>query len=600
MISATIEEQKTETIIDPSPSSEVEWKSMFRSRFRYRVLFKGMIEQFRWCSRQVTVAVEGVHSSAGDVAYGILTDGTCILTGEGGAPDQSDKGVIADGSIRSQKHLLVLGDRGCGKSYFLKKEAERDASNRNVYSINVEELPQGENSSVSTATVLHELLQKAKRSTPCTLVVDDLHLICNTKSSTAPWITAQLASSICDLLEDVRSGHLDIRLIASAVDRESLDPRLTSAENLGLCVTQLIPPATVQERVECMLHCFHDLQVEVTPEMRDEMERVAVNCHAFTPRDFFRLADTAVIHAVTECGSAKSVAPACITDAARKIRPSSLRQFDVSIPTVSWNDIGGSEEAKTVLRDVVSWCLGKQRWIFETFPISPPKGVLLYGPPGCSKTMLAKALAHESQLNFISIKGPEVFSKWVGDSEKAVRDIFTRARNAAPCIVFIDELDGMCGHRGGGGVSDRVISQFLTELDGLPSAFAGKSNALVFVAATNRPDSIDAAVLRPGRIDRCVYIGLPSTSERCAIVRIHFSRIPVDDTLTPEYVAEQTEGYTGAEVVAVVKEASLVAVSEEEDAQFLSRKHVDTALKKVRPRIKPEDVRWYKNWSTRK
>ncbi|RNC31248.1 putative Transitional endoplasmic reticulum ATPase, partial [Trypanosoma cruzi] len=329
-------------------------------------------------------------------------------------------------------------------------------------------------------------------------------------------------------------------------------------ERFGKRVT-LLTPGSAEERYVCLKTCLKERDA-LDSVSEETLLTVSQEAHGFTQCDLARLVEVAMVENFKMTGNV-AVSDEALLAAAKLVRPSALKQFEVSVPNVTWNDIGGSEDAKKTLQDCVAWCLGKQQWIFRKFKLSPPQGVLLYGPPGCSKTMLAKALANESKMNFISVKGPEVFSKWVGDSEKAVRDIFTRARAVAPCVIFIDELDGMCAHRGSGGVSDRVISQFLTELDGLPAALNEKSDALVFVAATNRPDNIDTAVLRPGRIDRKVYVGLPDVSERRAIVSIHFARIPVATDLDADYVANRTEGYSGAEVVAVVKEAAFLRVT---------------------------------------
>ncbi|EPY21425.1 AAA family ATPase [Strigomonas culicis] len=393
---------------------------------------------------------------------------------------------------------------------------------------------------------------------------------------------------------------LNVRVVAAAPHRDALDAALVAPSLLGQHVVTLFPPSTAAEREMVFCSCLSQVGAAVEGgAVAAAAAEVAAHGHGFTQRDLFRLAEASVLEAVRRDGRVEALTAADIHTARRAIRPSSLQQFDVAIPEVTWADIGGSAEAKRTLQEVVAWCLGKQAWLFQEFRLTPPKGVLLYGPPGCSKTMLAKALANESRMNFISVKGPEVFSKWVGDSEKAVRDIFARARAVAPCVVFIDELDGMCGHRGSGGVSDRVISQFLTELDGLPAAFSEKSNALIFVAATNRPDNIDGAVLRPGRIDRCVHVGLPTQSEREAIVAIQFRRMPTEAALTARFVAERTEGYTGAEVVAVVKEAAFTAISEDAMAEQLLTRHVLVALRKVTPRISAADVQWYKQWATR-
>ena len=328
----------------------------------------------------------------------------------------------------------------------------------------------------------------------------------------------------------------------------------------------------------------------------DSVQLVAKKTNGFTIRDLTEIMRWAVTCAFERC-SELSISSADLVKAATLVRPSALKSIDFTVPTVKWSDIGGSGEAKEALQQCVSWCLGEGKALFEKFKMTPPRGVLLYGPPGCSKTMLAKALANESNMNFVSIKGPEVFSKWVGDSEKAVRTIFNRARAVAPCVIFIDELDGMCGHRGGGGVSDRVISQFLSELDGLPAAMSKKTDSIMLVAATNRPENIDGAVLRPGRIDRKVYVGLPNVEERKAIASIGLRSMPVGPGVDAQLIAERTNGYTGAEIIAVCKESAFHAIAVSDAADVVGVADVEAALIKVRPRVTAADEAWYHRWA---
>ena len=229
----------------------------------------------------------------------------------------------------------------------------------------------------------------------------------------------------------------------------------------------------------------------------------------------------------------------------KEIEPSALREVFVEVPDVNWEDIGGLKDVKQELQEAVEWPL-KYHGLFVHSDATPPKGILLYGPPGTGKTLMAKAAAHESEANFISIKGPELLSKWVGESEKGVREVFRKARQAAPCIVFFDEIDAIAPTRGHGSdshVTERVISQLLTEMDGLEVL----SNVII-IAATNRPDIIDAALLRPGRFDRLLYVPPPDKEARMQILKIHTSKKPLADDVNIDTVANQTEGYTGADI----------------------------------------------------
>jgi transitional endoplasmic reticulum ATPase len=283
----------------------------------------------------------------------------------------------------------------------------------------------------------------------------------------------------------------------------------------------------------------------------------------------------------------------------KEIEPSALREVFVEIPDVKWDDIGGLADVKQELQEAVEWPL-KYQGLFLYSDATPPKGILLYGPPGTGKTLMAKAAAHESEANFISIKGPELLSKWVGESEKGVREVFRKARQAAPCIVFFDEIDAIAPNRGGMGsdshVTERVISQLLTELDGLEVL----SNVII-IAATNRPDIIDAALLRPGRFDRLLYVPPPDKESRIQIFKIHTSKKPLADDVNIETLAAHTEGYTGADIAALASAAVMLALrvhiekykdpKKAESAKKelkINMKNFEEAMKKIRPLSKHE------------
>lgn len=595
-------------------SAGLQWKSFFRHSFFHTILYKNMRATLRTSLFTLIADVEEVTPSEDEdcseapCPYGLLTSETTLTVASLQPELLSSKEVSTEpqscftsGSLRETNHKLVLGEEGTGKTYTLHKEVlQHKESGRRILYLDVEALGRAEEDTIRSRITLHELFQDAIVQAPSTVVIDDLHLICSESSSLVgtAWVKNLLSRGLVEEMQAIRAAQADVVILASAVSLTDLHSSLVSPHALGPFVHQLEPPAEVSEKVACLSQCLQDVTGASVEEVRSmELSDVVKCTNGYTQRDFKRLVELAATSSFQ-----KTCSLSCTTEelirCARLLQPSSLRQFEVSVPNVTWSDIGGSEEAKLTLQQVVKWALGEEREVFEMFHLSPPRGVLLYGPPGCSKTMLAKALANESHLNFISVKGPEVFSKWVGDSEKAVRNIFARARAASPCVVFIDELDGMCGHRGQGGVSDRVISQFLTELDGLPSAMSKKKNehSIVFVAATNRPDNIDGAVLRPGRIDKLVYVGLPGSEERSSIVSIQLKRIPAATDVSPDWVASLTEGYSGAEVVAVIKEAAFHALAQTIEAEQLTRENIMASLQKIRPRTRPEDVAWYLQW----
>ena len=245
-------------------------------------------------------------------------------------------------------------------------------------------------------------------------------------------------------------------------------------------------------------------------------------------------------------------------DVMNEMEPSAMREVFVEVPDVKWDGIGGLEDVKQELKEAVEWPL-KYQTVFAYIDATPPKGILLYGPPGTGKTLLAKAAATESEANFISVKGPELLSKWVGESEKGVREIFRKARQAAPCIIFFDEMDAIAPTRGGdfgnSHVTERVISQMLTELDGLEVL-----TNIVVIAATNRPDIIDSALLRPGRFDRLLYVPPPDEQSRIQILQIHTKKKPLGKDVKLEELASQMEGYTGADIAAVASRSGYASL----------------------------------------
>ncbi len=278
-------------------------------------------------------------------------------------------------------------------------------------------------------------------------------------------------------------------------------------------------------------------------------------------------------------------------EALKVVRPSAMREVLVETPDVSWEDVGGLEEVKDKLREAVEWPLQKPE-IFKRMGIRPPRGILLYGPPGTGKTLLAKAVAKESEANFILVNGPSLLSKWVGESEKAVREIFRKARQTAPTILFFDEIDALAPRRSADGenhVTERVVNQLLTEMDGLESL-----NDVVIIAATNRPDIVDPALLRPGRFDRVILTSVPEAESRKKIFLIYLQRMPIAADVDVDSLAERTEGYVGADIDGVCREAAMIALREDQKAKEVTLKHFEKALESVKPSVDKEIMDVYK------
>jgi len=279
-------------------------------------------------------------------------------------------------------------------------------------------------------------------------------------------------------------------------------------------------------------------------------------------------------------------------EALKMVRPSALREVLLETPNVSWDDVGGLKDVKQELIEAVEWPI-KQSTSFTRLGIKPPKGILLYGPPGTGKTLLAKAVAKESEANFIPVKGPELLSKWVGESEKAVREVFKKARQASPAIIFFDEIDSIAPRRGfaegeGSHTAERVVNQLLTEMDGLQDL-----NDIVIIAATNRPDILDTALLRPGRFDRIVYVPAPDKEARKEIFHVHTKGMPLAKDVNLKTLVDKTEGYVGADIESLCREAAILALRENMNAKEIKMKHFEAALEKVRPSVTPDVEKAY-------
>jgi transitional endoplasmic reticulum ATPase len=284
------------------------------------------------------------------------------------------------------------------------------------------------------------------------------------------------------------------------------------------------------------------------------------------------------------------ISMADFTSAAADVEPGGMRGVLAEIPKVSWDDIGGLDDVRNKLKEV--FLTDANREAFERLGIPPSRGILLYGPPGTGKTLVAKAMANESGTNFISVSGPELIVKWVGESEKAIRQTFRRAKQMAPCIIFFDEMDAIAPVRGNGAdsrFSERMVAQLLTSMDGI------ENMGDVFVmGATNRPDMIDPALLRPGRFDSMVLIGKPDTASRLSILKVHSSKMPLKG-VDLEDIARRTDGYVGADLAALCREAALCAYRRDHDAPCVESRDFEKALQEVKPSVKPEVLDSYKN-----
>ncbi len=504
--------------------------------------------------------------------------------------------------IEAPKGVLLHGPPGTGKTLLAKAVANE--VNANFYAINGPEIMSkfyGE-----SEERLREIFKQAQENAPSIIFIDEIDAIAPRREEVTGEVEKRVVAQLLALMDGLQARG-KVVVIGATNRPNALDPALRRPGRFDREIEIGVP--NTEARLEILQ--VHTRGVPLAEDV--DLKKLAEMTHGFVGADLAALVKEAAMRALrrvlpkidlkaekipVEVLNELKVTMKDFLDALGDIEPSVMREITVEVPEVHWEDIGGLDEVKQELMEAVIWPI-KYRDILSHVDAKPPKGILLYGPPGTGKTLLAKAVATESEANFISIKGPEVLSKWVGESEKAIREIFRKARQAAPCVVFFDELDAIAPVRGGGygdsRVTERVISQLLTEMDGLEEL-----RNVVVIAATNRPDIIDPALLRPGRFDKLIYVPPPDKPARKEIFKIHLRKTPLAEDVDLDRLAELTEGYTGADIAGVCGTAKMLAVREhlskykgEEAKKQLKElkvawRHFEEALKKIKPLPKKE------------
>ncbi|CAJ1329555.1 unnamed protein product [Effrenium voratum] len=487
--------------------------------------------------------------------------------------------------ISAPKGVLLYGPPGTGKTLLAKSlAADLGCFCELLAATDLVGTGVGESEERIAAAFQNCRQQARERGTGALLFIDEIDAVCP-KRDDASEVERRMVAAFLTALDGVSdSGEGSGLVVLGATNRpEALDPALRRSGRLEREIEVGVPNA--EERLEILRVHLGFLQHHLSEA---EERQLARRCHGFVGADLKALCGCAAR------GALRRQLPLDLDrfwEALRQVPPSALKELLVEVPEVRWDDIGGYESTKEALKEAVEWPI-RHAWAFEAMGMEAPKGVLLYGPPGCSKTMMAKAVATETEMNFISVKGPELFSKYVGDSERSVREVFRKARQAAPCVIFFDEVDALGASREseGGGVASRVLAQLLVEMDGV-----GGTRHVVVLAATNRPQALDSALTRPGRLDRLVHVPLPDEAARLAILQRQLGRMSADRSLAPQ-LAQSTAGYSGAEVVMVCREAALRAVREaveSADAPKAEAKHFEAALRAVQPRVTPEMAHFY-------
>lgn len=524
--------------------------------------------------------------------------------------------------VKPPRGILLYGPPGTGKTLIARAVANETGAF--FFLINGPEIMSklaGESESN-----LRKAFEEAEKNSPSIIFIDELDAIAPKREKTQGEVERRIVSQLLTLMDGLKQrSHV---IVMAATNRpNTIDSALRRFGRFDREVDIGIPDIT--GRLEILR--IHTKNMRLAEDV--DLEKIASETHGFVGSDLAALCSEAALQQIrekmdlidledeqidAEVLNSLAVTMDNFRWAMGKSSPSALRETVVEVPTVTWEDIGGLEPVKKELQEMIQYPV-EYPDKFLKFGMTPSRGVLFYGPPGCGKTLLAKAIANECQANFISIKGPELLTMWFGESEANVRDIFDKARAAAPCVLFFDELDSIAKARGGsvgdaGGAADRVINQILTEMDGMSS----KKNVFI-IGATNRPDIIDPAILRPGRLDQLIYIPLPDDKSRESILKANLRKSPISKNVELTYIAKVTQGFSGADLTEVCQRSCKLAIREAIEAEIrrdkerqqnpeaaaamdtddfdpvpeITRKHFEEAMKSARKSVSDNDIRKY-------
>ncbi|KDQ11456.1 hypothetical protein BOTBODRAFT_455641 [Botryobasidium botryosum FD-172 SS1] len=508
--------------------------------------------------------------------------------------------------LKPPKGILLHGPPGTGKTHLARAIAS--SAGASLVTISGPELSSAYHG--ETEAKLREVFAEARRRSPCIIVLDEVDAVCPVRED-AGGVEARVVTTLLTLMDGVDAvskiggseGNEEPRVVVVATTNRpnAIDPALRRPGRFDREIEIGIPDAPARLAIlKVLLACTPHA---IPPE---ELEGIAKRTHGYVGADLSAVVRDAGTRAIKRwLASSSAAAPTPDTQpelilsdllfSVAHVRPSALREHFIETPSVRWTDIGGQHVVKLKLKESVEWPLTHPE-AFARLGVTPPRGILLYGPPGCSKTLTAKALATESGVNFIAVKGPELLNKYVGESERALREIFRKARGAAPTIIFFDEIDALGTSRSGseGRAHEGVLTSLLNEMDGIQELVG-----VIVVAATNRPDVIDSALMRPGRLDRILYVGPPDLETRVEILRIRTSKMAVDPELDLNELAQLTEGCSGAEIVSLCQDAALATMQEDIEALHVPRRHFVGAARAVRRQITRETIAIYEEWRDR-
>ena len=492
--------------------------------------------------------------------------------------------------IAPPKGVLMHGPPGTGKTLLAKAVASE--SDAHFIAINGPEIMSKYVG--GSEENLREYFEEAEENSPSIIFIDELDAIAPKREETNGEVERRTVAQLLTLMDGLKSRG-QVVVIGATNRPDSLDPALRRPGRFDREIEIGVPDS--EERKEVLE--IHTRNMPLADDV--DLDKIANTTHGFVGADLESLCKEAAMRVVRRIlpeiqndeEIPKEVMEKIVVtgddfkNAQKEIQPSALREVLVQIPDIKWDDVGGLEDVKQELKEAVEWPL-KHPETFQRLGIRPPKGTLLYGIPGTGKTLLAKAVASESEANFISVKGPELLSKWVGESEKGVREVFRKAKQASPTVIFFDEIDAIASTRSGNdtdsGVTKRVVNQLLTEMDGLEEL-----EDVAIIAATNRPDILDAGLMRPGRFDRHIQVKEPDEEARISIFKVHTKGMPLADDVDIKKLAKNTDGYVGADIEAVCREAAMLALRDDLEASEITYKYFKDAIDKVKPGNKPQD-----------
>lgn len=496
--------------------------------------------------------------------------------------------------ISPPKGVLMHGPPGTGKTLLAKAVAnETDAHFIAIQGPEIMSKYVG-----GSEERLREFFEEAEENAPSIIFIDEIDAIAPKREEVSGEVERRVVAQLLTLMDGLKTRG-QVVVIGATNRPDALDPAIRRPGRFDREIEIGVPDKDGRQEV---------LQIHTRGMPLDEkvdLEEIAETTHGFVGADLESLCKEAAMRVLrrvlpdikTEEEIPKEVLQKMIIkkadfkEALKEIQPSALREVLVQVPNITWEDIGGLESPKQELREAVEWPL-KYPDNFEKFGVKPPKGVLIYGPPGTGKTLLAKAVANESDSNFIAVKGPELLSKWVGESEKGVREVFRKARQTAPTVIFFDEIDSIASTRGGSssdsGVTQRVVNQLLTEIDGMEEL-----QDVAVIAATNRVDILDPALVRPGRFDRHIKVEAPDEKARLAIFKVHTGKMPLAKDVDLEKLAKISEGYVGADIEAVSREAVMLALRDNLQTEHITMKNFREAMKKVKKEEEVELIQYH-------